>query len=32
LGGVLDEVDAEEEWAVRLDGWIAWEAEERGEA
>jgi len=29
---VVDEVDVEEEWAVWLDRWIAWEMEERGEA
>jgi len=28
----MNEVNAEEEWAVRLDRWIAWQAEERVEA
>ena len=28
VGRVTDEVDAEEERAVRLDGWVAWEAED----
>jgi len=32
VGRIVDEVDVEEDWAVRLDGWIAWEAEERGKA
>jgi hypothetical protein len=29
VGRVVDEVDAEEEWAVMLDGWIPWEEEDR---
>jgi len=30
VGRIVDEVDVEEDWAVGLDGWIAWEAEGRG--
>jgi hypothetical protein len=26
---VVDEDDVEDRWAVRMDGWVAWEAEER---
>jgi hypothetical protein len=27
---VVDEIDQEEKWAVRMDGWIPWEAEGEG--
>ena len=30
IGGVVGMMDVEEERAVRLDGWIAWEAEGMG--
>ena len=32
VGRIVDEVEVEEERAVRLDGWVAWKAEERHEA
>ena len=32
VGRVVGDVDVEEDWAVRLDGWIVWEAEERAMA
>jgi hypothetical protein len=31
VGRVVDDIDEEEEWAVRMDGWMPWKAEDRVE-